>query len=111
MTLSLAVWSAGRRRRSLRGRIWSSRWMGRGRGRLHGGSLHDRWSRVRRRRHDPPKGAIEMNALKIFVSSTCYDLSQVRADLARFFVGHGIDPLLSEHASFPIEPGEENVKN
>lgn len=32
----------------------------------------------------------------VFVSSTCYDLSQIRADLKIFIESIGLDPALSE---------------
>ena len=41
----------------------------------------------------------------IFVSSTCYDLKQVREDLKEFFeCNYGFQAMLSEFDSFPIEP-------
>lgn len=50
-----------------------------------------------------------MNELRkqptIFVSSTCYDLRQVREDLKEFFENnYGFDTMLSEFDSFPIDP-------
>jgi Domain of unknown function (DUF4062) len=47
-----------------------------------------------------PKGF----APSVFVSSTCYDLSQIRTDLRDFLQGLGIEPLLSEHPMFPVNP-------
>lgn len=52
-----------------------------------------------------------MSALKVFVSSTCYDLSQVRADLHEFISGFGYQPILSEYPSFPVDPDEDTVNN
>ena len=41
----------------------------------------------------------------VFVSSTCYDLKQVRADMKDFFEqNYGFDVMLSEFDSFPIDP-------
>ena len=47
----------------------------------------------------------------IFVSSTCYDLRQVRADLQAYLENAGFDPVLSEYPSFPIDPGSANIDN
>jgi hypothetical protein len=47
----------------------------------------------------------------IFVSSTCYDLKQVRADLKQFIEGLGCEPILSEYDSFPVNPGIGTVDN
>ena len=41
----------------------------------------------------------------VFVSSTCYDLKQVREDLKDFFENnYGFQAMLSEFDSFPIDP-------
>lgn len=41
----------------------------------------------------------------IFISSTCYDLRQIREDLKDFFENnYGFDAMLSEFDSFPIDP-------
>lgn len=47
----------------------------------------------------------------LFVSSTCYDLSQVRADMADFARTMGLEPVLSELDSFPIDPSSDTVSN
>ena len=47
----------------------------------------------------------------VFVSSTCYDLKQVRADIKGFLEGLGLEPLLSEYNSFPIDPDLGTVEN
>lgn len=47
----------------------------------------------------------------MFVSSTCYDLAQVRADLSAFIEGYGFTPMLSETSSFPINPDSTTVEN
>lgn len=52
-----------------------------------------------------------MNQPKIFVSSTCYDLSQVRADLHDFILSLGFQPSLSEYNTFPIDPSSDTLKN
>ena len=54
-----------------------------------------------------PKGY----APSVFVSSTCYDLSQVRADLKRFLESMGLDPVLSETPVFPVSPQIGPVEN
>jgi hypothetical protein len=46
-----------------------------------------------------------------FVSSTCYDLSQVRADLKDFLSDLGFEPLLSEISSFPVNPHSTTIEN
>lgn len=41
----------------------------------------------------------------VFVSSTCYDLKQIREDLKEFFdENYGFHTILSEFNSFPIDP-------
>lgn len=52
-----------------------------------------------------------MNQLRIFISSTCYDLVQIRADLFDFISGLGYQPILSEYTSFPIDPDTNTVDN
>lgn len=47
----------------------------------------------------------------MFISSTCYDLSQVRADLRDFLVSLGIEPIMSEFDTFPIDPAKDTVAN
>lgn len=47
----------------------------------------------------------------VFVSSTCYDLSQVRVDLKLFIESIGLVPVLSEFNSFPINPDYDTVSN
>lgn len=45
------------------------------------------------------------HAPTVFVSSTCYDLKQVREDLKDFFeVNYGFRAMLSEFDSFPVDP-------
>jgi hypothetical protein len=46
------------------------------------------------------------------VSSTFYDLRQIRADLARFIRDDlGYEPLLSEFPTFPIDPDVDTIEN
>ena len=49
--------------------------------------------------------------LNIFVSSTCYDLSQIRKDLRDFITSLGHNPILSEQNDFPIDPQLDNWEN
>lgn len=52
-----------------------------------------------------------MSRVNIFVSSTCYDLSQVREDLKRCICDLGHNPILSEQRDFPINPYLSNAEN
>lgn len=52
-----------------------------------------------------------MNKLNLFVSSTCYDLSQIRADLSEFILESGYNPFLSEYDDFPINPQLSTIEN
>lgn len=54
-----------------------------------------------------PKG----HATSIFFSSTCYDLGQVRADLRDFANSIGLEPILSEYDTFPVNPSRGNLDN
>ncbi|MFP6849656.1 MAG: DUF4062 domain-containing protein [Pseudomonas sp.] len=54
-----------------------------------------------------PKGS----KTALFVSSTCYDLSQVRADLRDFTESIGFEPILSEFDSFPVNPNQNTLNN
>jgi hypothetical protein len=45
------------------------------------------------------------------ISSTCFDLGQVRADLEEFLTHLGYRPLLSEYDSFPVEPDKDAIEN
>ena len=54
-----------------------------------------------------PKGS----PTTMFVSSTCYDLSQIRADLRDFALSLGYEPVLSELDSFPVNPSVDTVSN
>lgn len=54
-----------------------------------------------------PKGS----KTTLFISSTCYDLSQVRSDLKEFIESIGMEPILSELDSFPVDPFQDNFNN
>lgn len=54
-----------------------------------------------------PKGS----PTTLFVSSTCYDLGQVRADLREFAISLGYEPVLSELDSFPVSPAVDTLQN
>lgn len=54
-----------------------------------------------------PKG----HAPSVYLSSTCYDLGQVRADIRSFIESMGFDPVLSEYRSFPVDPDVGTVEN
>lgn len=49
--------------------------------------------------------------LNIFISSTCYDLSQIREDLKKAIISLGHNPILSENSNFPINPSYSNTEN
>lgn len=54
-------------------------------------------------RREPPQ---------VFISSTFYDLQQVRADLAAFVEEQlGYTLLASEHRSFPVDPRADTIEN
>src|SRR5581483_1120599 len=54
-----------------------------------------------------PKGS----RTTLFVSSTCYDLGQVRSDLRDFCESVGLEPVLSELDLFPVNPSQDTVSN
>jgi hypothetical protein len=47
----------------------------------------------------------------VFVSSTYYDLKQIRADLKDFIIALGLTPVISEYDSFPVDPMMSAVEN
>jgi len=47
----------------------------------------------------------------IFVSSTCYDLAQLRQNLHAFIESFGMIPVLSEFNSFPVDPNVGAIGN
>jgi hypothetical protein len=52
-----------------------------------------------------------MNKVNIFVSSTCYDLSQIRSNMSDFISDIGHQPFLSEFDNFPINPNIQTIEN
>lgn len=52
-----------------------------------------------------------MSKTRVFVSSTCFDLSQVREDIRNCLIQLGHDPLLSEYPSFPVSPDLGTIEN
>src|SRR5215212_8699534 len=52
-----------------------------------------------------------MKAPAVFVSSTIYNLKQIRADLKDFITEMGLVPVISEYDSFPIDPTNPTVDN
>ena len=47
----------------------------------------------------------------VFVSSTCFDLHEIREQLRVFIESFGFDPMLSEFNSFPVNPLDGTVDN
>ncbi len=47
----------------------------------------------------------------VFISSTCYDLGQVRLDLKSFVESLGYEAVISENSAFPVNPQADNVEN
>ena len=52
-----------------------------------------------------------MARVNIFVSSTCYDLSQIRDDLKCCIIELGHNPIFSELKDFPVDPMKSNSEN
>ena len=52
-----------------------------------------------------------MAALKIFVSSTCYDLGIVRAQLRSFLINLGHEPIMSEYNDVLFDPRSHTHDN
>lgn len=52
-----------------------------------------------------------MAKVNIFVSSTCYDLSQIRNDIRQCITDMGHTPILSEVHDFPVNPNLTSVEN
>ncbi len=48
---------------------------------------------------------------RVFVSSTCFDLDQIRADLKDALESIGHVPILSEYNSFPVSPSLDAIEN
>lgn len=49
--------------------------------------------------------------LTIFVSSTCYDLAQMRENISQFCESIGASALVSEQGSFPVDPSASAVES
>ena len=47
----------------------------------------------------------------VFLSSTMYDLSELRVQLRQFIDGLGWRAVMSEHDSFPIDANQTTVEN
>ncbi len=47
----------------------------------------------------------------VFLSSTCYDLGQVRNDIKIFLTGLGLESILSDYNTFPINPNIRTIDN
>ena len=54
-----------------------------------------------------PKG----RKTSLFISSTCYDLSQIRSDLRDFCESLGFEPVMSEFDTFPVNPSQDTLTN
>jgi hypothetical protein len=52
-----------------------------------------------------------MQQLKVFISSTCYDLKQIRKDLSEFISTLGYQPIMSELDPFPVDPNVDTISN
>lgn len=52
-----------------------------------------------------------MSKTRIFVSSTCFDLGQVREDIRALILKLGHEPLLSDYPSFPVLPDLGSIEN
>lgn len=52
-----------------------------------------------------------MAKVNIFISSTCFDLSQIRNDIKQCIETLGHNPILSEQKGFPINPNLSNAEN
>lgn len=52
-----------------------------------------------------------MSKVNVFVSSTCYDLSQVRNDIKQCIIELGHNPILSELNDFPVNPNLNSSEN
>lgn len=52
-----------------------------------------------------------MGKTRIFISSTCYDLSQIRQDLKDNIMAMGHIPVMSEDKEFPVNPMASTAEN
>lgn len=48
---------------------------------------------------------------RVFVSSTFFDLGEVRDQMRQFIDSLGYEPLLSEHHTFPVDPSVDAIEN
>jgi hypothetical protein len=49
--------------------------------------------------------------VNVFISSTCYDLSQIRQNLSEAILQLGHNPILSEYNTFPVDPSIGTIEN
>lgn len=47
----------------------------------------------------------------VFVSSTCFDLGQIRTDIRELIQTFGLEPILSEYDSFPVSSDSDTISN
>lgn len=52
-----------------------------------------------------------MARVNVFVSSTCYDLAQIRTDIKQCIIDMGHNPILSENKDFPVDTNLSSVEN
>ena len=52
-----------------------------------------------------------MSALKIFISSTCYDMAILRSELRSYLLEIGHDPLVSENSDILFDPRQHTHAN
>lgn len=52
-----------------------------------------------------------MSKMRIFVSSTCYDLDTLRSELRPFISGHGYEPVMSEYSDVLFDPRNHTHSN
>ena len=51
-----------------------------------------------------------MDKTRVFVSSSCFDLHQIRRDLETFITSMGYEPVLSDSETVSIPPGLDNIE-
>jgi len=54
---------------------------------------------------------LKRSKTSLFISSTCYDLGQVRVDLQEFIENIGFNPVLSDFDTFPVNPSEDTLES
>lgn len=52
-----------------------------------------------------------MSRTRVFVSSTFFDLAQVRDDIRETILQMGHEPILNEYPSFPVSPSLDTIEN